>query len=551
MRPAHDTSPRRGTQARFATAAGACLAVLTLICTGPASSSGAPASPQRPNVIVVLTDDETVGELSPQTMPETIKAFADNGTTFTNSIVSSPLCCPSRAGFLTGQYPHNSGVFDNEPGYAALNGKSSIIYSWLQAAGYRTGHAGRFLLNYDRAAPLGQFYDTQGGFAAPAGVEDWYGYVGSQTQYTGATFSDNGSPVVAGTGKAGYSTRMINRAALDFVRTAKSDPRPFFLMVAHLAPHASNFTAPGPCGQGGLPVPEDNAAYAPFKDQPLPKPPSFDEQKIGDKPDWVATRPHLGHSRRANLKLGLRCAMATLSTVDRGVGELVDQLEREGELDNTAIFFTSDNGYFFGEHRIYLNKVYPYEEALRVPLLALIPPTALGPKAGRDGQPAEVSAPVNNVDLTATILDLAGATPCTTSGDCRTLDGRSLRPLLNGKRPAWSRGRTLLYQLGGIRTCGLIPTDRGLNNYYDAIRTKRYTYVELNRVNKETGQCDRPEYELYDLKQDPYQLRNRAVDPALATPSPLQLGLAARLAALRQCSGIAGRDAPGSRPFCD
>jgi hypothetical protein len=357
--------------------------------------------------------------------------------------------------------------------------------------------------------------------------------------------------VIAGPGKPGYSTRMINRAALDFVRTAKTDSRPFFLMVAHLAPHASNFTAPGPCGQGGLPIPEDNAAYAPFKDLPLPKPPSFDEQKIGDKPDWIATRPHLGHTRRSNLKLGLRCAESTLSTVDRGVGELVDQLDREGELDNTAIFFTSDNGYFFGEHRIYLNKVYPYEEALRVPLIARIPPSVLGPKARRNGQPAEVSAPVNNVDLTATILDLAGAAPCTAADDCRTLDGRSLRPLLNGKRPSWSNGRALLYQIGGIRTCGVVPTERGLNNYYDALRTKRYTYVELDRVNKETGQCDRPEYELYDLDKDPYELRNQAVNPAVATPSATQASLAARLNAMRNCSGIEGRDAATAHPFCD
>ena len=157
----------------------------------------------------------------------------------------------------------------------------------------------------------------------------------------------------------------------------------------------------------------------------LPKPPSFDESKISDKPEWVATRPALGHTRRRNLKLGLGCALSTLSTVDRGVGELVDQLERQGELDNTAIFFTSDNGYFFGEHRIFLNKVYPYEEALRVPLLARVPPALLGARARRQGPPDDVGVPVNNLDLTATILDLAGAAPCTASGACR--DAR--RPL--------------------------------------------------------------------------------------------------------------------------
>jgi arylsulfatase A-like enzyme len=501
-------------------------------------------------VVVILTDDETVSEMTAATMPHTLKALGEGGTTFTNSIVSSPLCCPSRAGFLTGEYPHNSGVYDNEPGYGSLIDKSSIIYSWLQAAGYRTGHAGRFLLNYDREPPPGADYDTSLGFAAPAGVEDWFGYVGSETRYIGATFSDNGAPVVAGTGKGGYSTRMINGAALDFVRGAQTDPRPFFLMVAHLAPHASAVTAPGPCGQGGLPVPEDAAAYAPFADLPLPKPPSFDEEHIGDKPDWVATRPPLGHTRRANLKLGLRCAMATLPTVDRGVANLVHQLDRQGDLDNTILVFTSDNGYFFGEHRIFLNKVYPYEEALRVPLIVHMPQSMLSARAQRRGAPPEVSTPVNNLDLTATILDYARAAPCTAGGDCRALDGRSLRPLLDGRSPSWTTDRTLLFQIGGNRTCGEIPAERGLNNFYDGIRTPRYVYIELDRVNRETGECDRPEYELYDLAKDPYELRNRAVNPATATPTALQTQLAERLHILRACTGIAGRDAPGAGPYC-
>jgi arylsulfatase A-like enzyme len=503
-------------------------------------------------VIVVLTDDQTVNELyTPGAMPQTLKKLAVPGTTFTSSIVSSPLCCPSRAGFLTGQYPHNSGVFDNEPGYASLIDKGSTIYSWLQAAGYRTGHAGRFLLNYDREPAPDAGYETDSGFAAPPGIEDWFGYVGSQTVYTGATFSDNGAPVAAGTGPRGYSTRMINHAALDFVRGAQADPRPFFLMVAHLAPHSSNAPAPDPCSQG-LPQPEDAEAFAPFAHEKLPKPPSFDESRIGDKPDWVATRPALGHTRRHNLKRGLRCATATLPTVDRGVSDLVRRLDSQGDLDNTVIVFTSDNGYFFGEHRIFLNKVFPYEEALRVPLLMLVPPAVLGHRAERNGVPPEVDTPVNNLDVTATILDLAGAAPCTSAGDCRILDGRSLLPLLNGNRPDWIHDRTLLYQLGGIRACGELPPERGLNNFYNALRTKRYVYVELDRVNRETGECDRPEYELYDLKTDPYQLDNLAVDPAVEQPIPTaQAALAARLHVLNQCAGIAGRDAPGSRPFCE
>ena len=112
-------------------------------------------------------------------------------------------------------------------------------------------------------------------------------------------------------------------------------------------------------------------------------------------------------------------------------------------------------------------------------------------------------------------------------------------PLLRGERPEWSRGRALLLQLGVKRTCdGTQAHTLGLNNYYDAVRTNRYLYVELMHVDSDTGLCDRPEYELYDLRKDPFQLRNRAVNPAAGEiPSPLQARLAAELSALRGCSG--------------
>lgn len=524
----------------------AALLALTLAFAGAQATPAAPASTptdrgatERPNVIVVMTDDQSVAELSRRTMPRTIEALRDHGTVFSNSIVSSPLCCPSRAGLITGQYPHNNGVYDNEPGYSTLNDKRSTLYTWLQAAGYRTGHIGRWLLNYHRPAAPGD-PDTAGGFAAPPGIEHWFGFLGPSAAYYNATFSRNGTPVTLSKRPSGYITRAINREAIDFVRAAKTDPRPFFLDVAQIAPHSANETGHGPCGVGGLPIPE-RGALAPWKREPLPEPPSFDESRIRDKPDWVQQRSPIGRDRRQALEWGWRCALATLSTVDRGVGKLINRLAAQGELDNTAIFFTSDNGYLFGQHRIFLNKVYPYEESIRVPLLARLPSSAR--------QPAEVKVPVNNLDLTATILDLAGAAPCTASGDCRVLDGRSLLELLRGRSPAWQRGRALLIQLGSVRNCGT-PTTQvgGLDTFYDGVRTRRNLYVELDHLDRETGVCDRPEYELYDLKRDPYQLRNQAVNPALAAPSPLQAELAARLDALRDCNGIAGRDAAAGTP---
>jgi arylsulfatase A-like enzyme len=155
-----------------------------------------------------------------------------------------------------------------------------------------------------------------------------------------------------------------------------------------------------------------------------------------------------------------------------------------------------------------------------------------------------VSQAVSNLDLTATVLDLADAQPCTAEGDCRRLDGRSLLPLLGAPGAPWPADRAVLAQIGN-RKCGEVPAPlSGLKNYYDAIRTQRYKYVEINRVNKNTGQCDRPEYELYDLKKDPYELKNAAVNPALKAPSPIQVALAERLHALARCSGSAGRDGP-------
>lgn len=516
-------------------AAIALAATLTLAGAATADRSQAGAPAERPNVIVVMTDDQSVGEFSERTMPAVVRKVARPGAEFSHSFISSPLCCPARAGFITGQYPHNNGVWDNEPGYPALTDKSSTVYGWMQAAGYRTGHVGRWLLNYDREPGLAAGYETDAGFAAPPGIEDWFGYVGSATVYYGATFSDNGAPVQLGSEKSDYTTRVISREARDFVSDAAPDARPFFLTVAPLAPHSSHVVGGGPCGAGGLPIPEPGN-FGPWKNEPLPQPPSFGEEKLGDKPHWVETRPNLSPSKVRGLRTAYRCALATLSSVDRGVRSLVNQLKREDELDNTAIFFTSDNGYLFGEHRITLNKVYPYEESIRVPLVANVPDQILGGAA--DDAPSKIDELVNNLDVTATILDLGDASPCTASGQCRVIDGRSLLPLMRGERPDWARQRALLVQLGGKRACdGSPPPERGLNNFYDVIRTKHKVYVELNRVNEATGFCDRPEYELYDLERDPYQLRNQARYPGSGPLGRAQSGLAARLAQLRTCSG--------------
>lgn len=520
-----------------------------------AGDTGAATRPsrKRPNVIVVMTDDQTASQLSPRWMPATLRKLKrnGNGTEFTESIVSTPLCCPSRAGYLTGQYPHNNGVYDNEPGYPALRDKRSTLYTWMQAAGYRTGHLGRFLLNYHLDEEPGD-PDTDSGLANPPGVEHWLGVVGSRTLYYNALLSRNGTPIQYGSGPGSYTTRVLNREARDFVRAAKRDHRPFLLTVAHIAPHYTQDSLSGTCGGNSRTAYPLDGKLGPLRREPLPRLPSFGEPGMADKPTWIRNRAPIGPKRRQLITRAWRCSLAALKTVDSGIRALVNQLKRQGELDDTAIFFTADNGYLYGEHRAVLTKVYPYEESIRVPLLARVPERYLSRRVRRHGRPRNSHVLVNNLDLTATILDLANAKPCTAAGNCRTLDGRSLVPLLNGRRPRWTRDRSLLVQFGGNRECGVLPLERGLLDFYDAVRTKRHMYVELDHANPQTAECERPEFELYDLVRDPYQLRNRAVNPMHgAIPGATQTELATRLAKLRNCAGIKRRDPrTANRPFC-
>ncbi|MFL5870326.1 MAG: sulfatase [Solirubrobacterales bacterium] len=520
------------------------------LTVAPGRQAHAVTTQPRPNVVVIETDDQTVSELTRATMPSTLAALADQGTQFTDSVVSAPLCCPSRAGFLTGQYPHNDGVYDNTPGYPALIAKDHTLFTDLQANGYRTGIVGRFLLNYTVAPPPGADYpDSLGGALAPPGVDDWFGYIESAAIYYNALFSDNGIKYRAGVDPTtGYTTNVINREAVDFVADHAQSAQPFFLWVTQVAPHTSDSPQTDACG-GGTPIPE-SSSYPPFAAAPLPRPPSFNEKRISDKPHWVRARRRIQPDRLELLRRGWRCALASLTSVDRGVSQVIAELTATGELDNTAIFFTSDNGLLFGEHRLVQDKSYPYEEALRVPLLARVPRAylALPPDAG---PPRTIDAPVTQLDLAATILDLTSTAPCT-SGGCRGVDGRSLLPLLERAHDAWPKRRATLIEIGNPSCTRNPATRNGLTNFYAGIRTPRFIYLKLHHVNPATGLCDRTEYELYDLKRDPYELDNIAVNPEFRHPSDVQRGLAARLRSLRSCAGIADRDpqVPG-RPYCE
>lgn len=521
----HDTEValRGGRQTAGALAALVACGLLT-----PAAATAVPDPP--PNIVVVTTDDQDLGSLSSRTMPNVTRLLKGKGVTFTDSVVSGPLCCPSRAVFLTGQYGHNNGVLWNNPNpYGDLREKGNTLPVWLRRSGYRTAHVGRYLNLYERAVASPN--------EVPPGWDLWHTIL-EPLQYFDYTMRVNGSAVRYGARDRDYLTRVINRTATNLIRRHAGRRKPLFMVVDHLAPHTSAELRK-PCQGSAAPDPRDEGAFA---TEPLPRPPSFNEPDVSDKPSFIRQRPGLGQAANAELTRRHRCRLESLRAVDRGVGQIHRALRREDELNDTVLLFTSDNGWFDGEHRIAHEKVIPYEEALRVPLIIRAPPALLG---GKDPSRA-VAAPVANVDLAPTILDIGRAPPCNSAGRCRTLDGRSLLPLLRGNRGAWPSDRGILLELEipHRRAAPLTPCD------YEGIRTARHVYIEHHSASGANGGACRPaaESELYDLWDDPFQLSNLSPTPPGTAAERREARLADRLAALRSCTGVAGRDplSPGA-----
>jgi N-acetylglucosamine-6-sulfatase len=483
--------------------------------------------PRGPNVVVIQTDDQTAASLNRRTMPNVHRLLVERGVTFTSHIVASPLCCPSRASLLTGQYPHNHGIRTNTAGYAALRQKENTLPSWLRRAGYRTAHLGKFLNNYDRFA-------AEPATPAP-GWDEWstmippYGYFGFE-------LGVNGERRAYGSGRADYLTTVLNRRATRFIRDSDRWNRPLLLALDQFAPHGQSRSERGSCGRSAVPLPGD---FRRFARERLPGTPAFAEADLSDKPRfrWNHT---LSKRRIEAIRANYRCRLATLRAVDRGVKRIVKALRHTGELERTVIVFTSDNGFLHGEHGIPAQKAQAYEEAIRVPLVVRTPRTAAtGSRI--------VDAPTSNVDLAPTIIDLAGASPCRAPGRCRTLDGRSLVPFLEGREPDWADGRGLLttFTNGHSRNA---PTE---SCRFSAVRTREFAYVEYRALpDPATLECGRAfARELYDLREDPFQLDNRIERANLAEDRDR---LARRLERLERCAGIRGRDErKAGRPFCE
>ena len=406
----------------------------------------------RPNIVVILVDDlrwDSLGVAGhPFVESPNIDRLAREGALFRNAFVTTPLCSPARASFLTGRYARAHRVHTNDDRSAL----SHLLISFprlLEHAGYDTAFVGKWHMGNDDAPR--------------PGFTHWVGFRG-QGAYWNQELNINGRRVPTD----GYVTDTLNDYAEDFVRTAARGNRPFLLYLSHKAIHDPVLP---PTRHEGL----YNGARVPCspgcKDT-LEGKRALTRSVPGTRPPAQGSGPADGNTRGR---------LSLLSAVDEGVGQLLKTLAEEGVLDQTAVVFTSDNGYFFREHGLG-DKRWAYEEAIRIPLLVRYPPLA------RPG--ILLDELVLNVDLAPTLLDLAGVS------NRAGFHGESFLPLLSEGATGWRDAFVAEYF--DEDPFPRIPT-------WEAIRTERWKYMRYPDLG---GEFD----ELYDLRTDPYELNNLAME---------------------------------------
>ncbi len=515
------------------------LALGLLLCWG----QNAEAAEQRPSFVVIQTDDQTLDQLygnftlpggaPTAAMPNTLELIAGKGITFNRYYVSYPLCCPSRVSLLTGRYAHNHNVRGNVPpnggftGFATHQTWGHNLATWLQGAGYRTIHIGKFLNGYGD-----QPFDD--GKVVPPGWDAWHSVLKADTEHLfyGYTLNNNGllegpigDPGSWETREYGqrddfgcpyaplnglpclYETDVFSRIATEEM-LGTSPEQPFYLQLDYTAPHG-DFRRPA----GPEPAPRH---YNSFSGAPYPHSQSqgFNEGNVNDKPRFIREASYLSPEETHTYRVYYQKALESLRAIDDGVKQVVDTLGAMHRLRNTYIIFTSDNGFFYGEHRLTGGKFLAYEPATHLPLLIR------GPGIKPESETGELAA---NIDIAPTILELAGA-----EAD-KSIDGRSLvpfmsdtdlrtrRPILfesfvetadveeNGGGPAVTPNPLANGEAGGgpsvnapKATASIIAPPKD----YEGIRLGPYKYIEWPDGEKE----------LYDITKDPFELNNKARD---------------------------------------
>jgi arylsulfatase A-like enzyme len=455
-----------------------------------AEAAGAAAT--KPNIILFLTDDQTVADM--RALGAVRRRIGDAGTTFGRAFSPYPLCCPARATLLTGQYAHNHGVLGNKPpwgGFQAFHDAETLPV-WLQRAGYHTLWLGKYLNGYD--LPANRRY-------RPPGWTQWQVPVTGVYNYRSFTINENGRMV---------SYRMnpvdhMRERGIRLIRRYAAMDQPFFLQAGFVAPHVGGPVEPGdPIAVNGSKAlktpgvaPEFRNA---FRHLALPAKPSILEKDMSDKPSMTAVwnRP------RWEFREAYQQRLESLLSVDKAVRRKLDALEATGEARNTLVIFTSDNGHLVGEHRGF-GKTVGYEESARVPLLLRGPGIAQGVRR---------SQLVTLADVTTTILRAAGATPTLTQ------DGLALQDL--SADPTVAADRAVLLEAGP-------GPDTGGRRLYTGIRTPDGRSL----LRWFTG-----DVEYYDLQEDPDQLDGRLSGTETVEG---RAALLARLDALQDCAGATCR----------
>ena len=478
-------------QTRISRAGGALLVALACFCFALLQAADeARGQSGKPNVIMFTTDDQTLRDMV--AMPRTTTLIGGQGTNFQRAFTSFPLCCPSRVSVQTGQYAHNHRILGNTPpsgGYQVFNDRN-VLPIWLQTAGYRTIHVGKMPNGFP--APNGANYVPPGWgpfFAGltPQSKGEFYAFLGPGSSYFGFQLNENG--VVKQYEQDQYQTDVYADIATDRIDNHFSNhaSAPLYMQVQFFAPHDPNQPATRHAGA--------------FATAPLPVDKSFNEKDLRDKPAWLKRVRGLGGGLSSKIATRYRVRLETLLAVDEAVERIVAQLGATGQLGNTYLIFTSDNGFMQGQHRLHQGKFVPYEPSIQVPLLIR------GPGVPPGGISKEL---VTNVDLTATILEMTGASPGLTQ------DGRSILPF--ARDPARKTTRPILLETGPPGAIGEIASASGkgrrakLSRYvknldldasaqiarvitaprYRAIRTRRYLLVKYGDRGRE----------LYDLQKD-------------------------------------------------
>jgi len=466
---------------------------------------------------MVMTDDMRYDELA--FLPHVREFIQDRGTDFTNSFAPTPLCCPNRASFLTGEFPHNHGVWWHEApwGYGAFD-DSHTLGGALQEAGYSTGYVGKYLNLYGIAAPK----EAPGAAPAtyvPAGWDEWRAtpdavpvpasdpLSGSTYDYFDTTVNVNGTLEPH---QGEYNSEVLVNEGVDVLDEFTAGDKPWFLQVNSLAPHH------------GLPVEADD----PFLETParpdwvkgrfdaeiqhapgIPASGVSPELDVSDKAEITSHRRDPGEGAKLAVRKTARQRAEALFALDRNLARLFHHLKTSGQLDNTIVVFTSDNGYMLGEHRWLSGKVIGFEPSYRVPLLISGPGVPVGQRVD----------PVTTVDLTASILDWADA-------DLPKVDGTSFVGALD-KPAGWTDAVGYESYLPDIPNRHDVAGFDGPQTAI-GIRTAQYFYVKYS-----SG-----EVELFDLEHDPLEMQSLADDPGHAA---VRRALDAAWRRFRACAGAA------------